>query len=110
MFDTGETRPDDSLSKIENFYLDSTYQAGQVRDKERNTGEHRELQADVERQGWETQNSFYHRDETLAFIATNLMPEQRNSKACGRVKARPLTYPSGRRTNFHGRPAKGKPD
>ena len=38
----------------ENFNLDSTHQAGQVRNKERNTGEHREPQADVEQQGWET--------------------------------------------------------
>ena len=38
----------------ENFNLDSTHQASQVRNKERNTGEHREPQADVEQQGWET--------------------------------------------------------
>ena len=31
-----------------------THQAGQVRNKERNTGEHREQQADIEQQGWET--------------------------------------------------------
>ena len=36
-----------------NFNLDSAHQAGQVRKKERNTGEHREPQADVEHQGWE---------------------------------------------------------
>ena len=48
--------------------------------------------------------------ETLAFIANDLVSKQRNSKACGRVKARPLTYPSGRRKNNIGRPAEGKPD
>ena len=35
----------------DNFDLDSTHQAGQVKNKERNTGEHRVLQADEERQG-----------------------------------------------------------
>ena len=30
------------------FDLDSTHQAGQVRNKEKNTGEHREPQTDVE--------------------------------------------------------------
>ena len=35
--------------------------------------------------------------ETVAFIANDLVSEQRNSKACGQVKARPLTNPSGRR-------------
>ena len=38
----------------ENFHLDSTHQTGQVRNMERNTGEHREPQANVEQQGWET--------------------------------------------------------
>ena len=38
-----------------NFNLNSTHQAAQVRNKERNTREHREQrQADVEQQGWET--------------------------------------------------------
>ena len=37
----------------DNFNLDSTHEASQVRNKEMNTGEHR-LQADVEQQGWET--------------------------------------------------------
>ena len=36
----------------ENFNLESTHQAGQVRNKERKTGEHREPQADAEQQGW----------------------------------------------------------
>ena len=34
--------------------MDSTRQAGHVTSKERNTGEHRELQADSGQQGWET--------------------------------------------------------
>ena len=38
----------------DNFILDSTHQAGQFRHKERNTGEHRELQADGEIQGCKT--------------------------------------------------------
>ena len=38
----------------------------------------------------------------MAFIANDLVSEQRNSKACGRIKARPLTNPSGRRTDHYG--------
>ena len=38
----------------DNFDLDSTHQAGQVASKERNTGEHRELQANSGQQGLET--------------------------------------------------------
>ena len=38
----------------DNFNLDSTRQAGQVTSKERNTGEHGELQADAGQQGLET--------------------------------------------------------
>ena len=38
----------------DNFNLDSAHQAGQVRNKERNTEEHREPQTDVEEQGGET--------------------------------------------------------
>ena len=41
-----QTDPVDQLDR-ENFNLDSTHQAGQVRNKERNTGEHREPQADT---------------------------------------------------------------
>ena len=37
-----------------NFNLDSTHQAGQGRNKERNTEEHREPQTDVEQQGGDT--------------------------------------------------------
>ena len=37
-----------SAKERENYH-----QAGQVRNKERNTGERREPQADVEQQGWE---------------------------------------------------------
>ena len=37
----------------------------------------------------------------MAFIANDLVSEQRNSKACGRIKARPLTNPSGRRTDHY---------
>ena len=40
--------------KRDNFNLDSTHQVGQVTNKERDTGEHRELQAYGEQQGWET--------------------------------------------------------
>ena len=39
----------------DNFDLDSTHRAGQVTSKERNMGEHRELQADGGQQGLETQ-------------------------------------------------------
>ena len=38
----------------DNFNLDSTRQAGQVKSKDRNTGEHRELQADGGQQSLET--------------------------------------------------------
>ena len=38
----------------------------------------------------------------MAFIANDLVSEQRNSKAYGRIKARPLTNPSGRRTDHYG--------
>ena len=37
-----------------NFNLDSTHQAGQVRNKERNTEDHSEPQTDGEEQGGET--------------------------------------------------------
>ena len=42
------------IKERHNFNLDSTHQAGQVRNKERNTEEHREPQTDVEQQGGET--------------------------------------------------------
>ena len=42
-----QTDPVDQLDR-ENFNLDSTHQAGQVRNKERNTGEHRERTRSVE--------------------------------------------------------------
>ena len=37
------------------------------------------------------------------------MSEQRNSKACGRIKARPLTNPSGRRTDHYALEGRGHP-
>ena len=46
------------------------------------------------------QNTFPH--ETVAFIANDLVSEQRNSKAYGRIKARPLTKPSGGRMDHYG--------
>ena len=44
-------------------------------------------------------SSFPH--ETVAFIANDLVSEQRNSKACGRIKACPLTNPSGSPTDHY---------
>ena len=40
------------------------------------------------------------RHEIVGYKGQGLVRE-RNSKTCGRVKARPLTYPSGRRTNLN---------
>ena len=50
----GETIAVQSKRESFNLNLDSSHQAGQVRNKERYTGGHREPQADVEQQGWKT--------------------------------------------------------
>ena len=57
-FKISDTMPESKFAILlrhrDNLNLDSTHQAGQVRNKGRSTGEHREPQADVEQQGCET--------------------------------------------------------